>query len=476
MELPVTSTDAKQGPIVESYTVSDDAKTYTFKLKDGIKFSDGEVLNAEAVKWNLDRSIALNGDPGFLLGDVVDTVTADGLTVTIKLNKADATFLQRLTYTVAFIYSPKSLSQTEIQGTPDHYPAGLGPYKIDSWTKDTELILIPNDNYFGDAPLNDKVIIKFYTDASALLTALENKEVDVAQKQFGPDEIQAVKENKDVEYVTKETAGIRYFVINVDVIKDVHVRRALAAAVNRTEVTNTVFDDLNDPIYTMVPKIFSSSVDTYKDISQDTVKSEMETAGYSTTNKYVLDLSYTISHYGDTEADVAELFKTQLEATGYFTVKTKSYEWAAYKEGWGTLGFFLLGWWFDYPDPTNYIDPFAGAGAYSIGSNYTSKAMNDSLNIMFTDTDATHRSDASKDAQKILSEDVPVIPLFSMLNQFSGLQKGVTGYALEPSESVHYNTLSNGVVITGSIPIGSFAMAAVVLLISTFAIKKRRYN
>ena len=92
--------------------------------------------------------------------------------------------MQRLTYTVAWIYSPESLSQTEIQGDPDNYPAGLGPYYIDSWTKDTEMILKPNPEYFGDDPLNDEVIIKFYTEASALLTALESGEVDIAQKQF----------------------------------------------------------------------------------------------------------------------------------------------------------------------------------------------------------------------------------------------------------------------------------------------------
>lgn len=472
MELPVTSTDAVEGAIVESSTVSADAKTFTFVLKPDLKFSDGEILDAAAVKWNLDRSMALNGDPGFLLSDVIDTVTADDLTVTIVLQIADATFLQRLTYTVAYIYSPESLSQTEIQGTPDNYPAGCGPYYIDTWTKDTEMILKPNPEYFGDDPLNDEVIIKFYTDASSLLTALESGEVDIAQKQFGPDEINAVMDNEDVTYVTKETAGIRYLILNVDVHTDVHVRRAMAAALDREPVTKTVFDDLNDPIYTMVPKIFSSSTDSFDDQDLDLVATELALAGYNATNKYVFDLSYTLTHYGDTEADVAELLKTQLEDTGFFTVTTTAYEWAAYKEGWGTLGFFLLGWWFDYPDPSNYIDPFVGAGAYSLGTNYSSTEMDGYINTMFTNTDATARSDASKDAQDLIAVDVPLIPLFSMLNQFSGLQIGVTGYNLEPSESVHYFSISDGVVQAA--PIGSFGIATIVVFLSALSVRRIR--
>ncbi|MFX0210722.1 MAG: ABC transporter substrate-binding protein, partial [Candidatus Hodarchaeota archaeon] len=65
MELPRDAFAAVQGPIVDSYTVSADSMVYTFTLKDGIKFSDGETCDAAAVKWNIDRNIALNGDPGF---------------------------------------------------------------------------------------------------------------------------------------------------------------------------------------------------------------------------------------------------------------------------------------------------------------------------------------------------------------------------------------------------------------------------
>lgn len=476
MELPVDSTDAVKGPFVESLTVSTDAKTFTFVLKPDILFSDDEPLDAAAVKSNLDRVKALNGDPAWLIWDVIDSVTADGLTLTINLSIADATFLQRLTYTVAWPFSPETLLDGEFGGQPDSVPAGLGPYVVDTWTKDTELILTPNPNYLGEDPSNDKVIIKFYTDASALLTAIESGEVDVAHKQFGPDEIVAIKANEDLEYVTKDTAGIRYFIINVDMIVDVDIRQGIAAAVDRSAITSTVFEDLNSPILTMVPKIFSSSKDVFDDGPDTTaVGTHMEAAGYSTTNKYVIDLHYTPTHYGDTEIDVATLLKAQLEDTGYFTVTLQNAEWSTYLGQLGTMGLFLLGWWFDYPDPTNYIDPFAGAGAVSMGSNYSSTVMDGYLETMFTNTDAAARKTASEAAQTLMATDVPVIPLFSMLNQFSAFLPGVEGYVLEPSEGVHYNSISGGSAV-GFLPIGQFSITAVVLLFGAVLLRKRRYN
>lgn len=477
MEMPIDSTDATKGPIVDSFTVSSDALNYTFQLKAGITFSDGEAFDADAMKWLLDRSISLGGDPGFLLSDVVDKVTASGQELKIDLSTPDATFLQRLTYTVAWPVSPESLADATIEGDPDSIPAGLGAYTITSWTKGTELILEANPTYFGTAPKTQKVIVKFYTDASTLLTALESGEIDVAHKQFGPDEIASVAGSTDLNSVTKETAGIRYLVLNVEQHTDVNVRRAISAAVDRAAITSTVFDDLNEPIYTMVPKIFSSSKDSFEDGTQADVDTHMGLTAYTTTNKYEMDFWYSPSHYGSEEIFVAELIEEQLEATGYFDVTIKSTEWATYVGQFETMGFFLLGWWFDYPDPSNYIDPFAGAGAFSLGTNYTSTDMDALISTMLTNTDATARATAQKGAQDLMAEDVMVVPLFSMLKQFSGLQTTVTGYVLEPSENVHYNSI---VVAEDSdddgLPIGLFTSTAMFLVVTAGVLRFRKRN
>ena len=448
MQMPVDSTDAEKGPIVESFTVSADAKVFTFNLKTGIKFSDGTAFNATAMKWNIDRSIENpTGEPAFLLTDVINkTEATDENTFVITLNIADATFLQRLTYTVAWPVSTISLPFDALSGTPDMIPAGLGPYKVDTWTKGTEIILVPNEHYFGEAPENDKVVVKFYTDASTMLAALESGDIDVAHRVFGPDEMDSIMANPDLEYADKSSAGIRYILINVDMYDDVNVRQGLAAAINRTEIVDTVFDNFNTELYSMVPDIFSSHVDAFDaGPDQAAVATAMEASGYvKDTTKFDIELWYTPTHYGDTEDDVALLLETQFEATGFFDVTVSQTEWSQYLDQRQTMGFYLLGWWFDYPDPSNYVDPFVGSGAVSFGTNYSTTAMDGYIETMLTDPDDADRATATQNAQNLMATDVPLIPLFTMLSQFSAWVPGVEGVVLEPSENMHYNSIYVG--------------------------------
>ncbi|MFX1535122.1 MAG: ABC transporter substrate-binding protein [Promethearchaeota archaeon] len=283
MEMNKTSIDASPGPIIEYYNVSADATEYNFTLKSGITFSDGEDFNATAMKWNIDRAIALNGDPAFLLSDVVsETEVVSDYVLRIKLSTPDATFLQRLTSTVAWPASPASLANDTIQGTPGTaIPRGLGPYNITSWTAGTDLVLETWLGYFGPAPVNNKVIIKFYADAPSMLTALETGTIDIAHRVFGPDEITDVQSNPSLNWVMEGTNNIRYLILNVETITDVRIRNAIAAAVHRHQITSTIFQGFNDPLFSMVPTGFSSHIDAFEDgPNQAHVEGNMTAAGY----------------------------------------------------------------------------------------------------------------------------------------------------------------------------------------------------
>ncbi|MFX0065945.1 MAG: ABC transporter substrate-binding protein [Candidatus Hermodarchaeota archaeon] len=283
MEMNLTSTDASPGPIIEYYNVSADATEYNFTLKSGIQFSDGTAFNATAMKWNIDRAIALNGYPAFLLRDVVsETEVISPTLLRIKLSTPDATFLQRITYTVAWPISPASLANDTIQGTPGTaIPRGLGPYNVTAWTTGVEMILETWVGYFGPAPANNKVIIKFYADASTMLDALEAGTIDIAHRAFGLDEITDIMGNPSLNYAMKDTIGIRYFLLNVEAITDVRVRNAIAAAVHRHQITYSIFQSLNEPLFSMVPTAFSSHIDAFENgPNQAHVEGNMTAAGY----------------------------------------------------------------------------------------------------------------------------------------------------------------------------------------------------
>ncbi|MFX1535123.1 MAG: ABC transporter substrate-binding protein [Promethearchaeota archaeon] len=282
MEMPLTSTDAVAGPIIEYYNVSADATEYNFTLKSGIQFSDGTAFNATAMKWNIDRTIALNSWAAYLLIDVVnETEVISPTLLRIKLSRPDATFLQLLTSTIAWPVSPLSLNDTDIGGTiGTEWPAGLGPYMITSWTA-SELILETWSGYFGPAPANNRVTIKFWADAPTMLTALEIGVIDIAHRAFGPDEIEDIMGNPNLNYAMKNPDGIRYFILNVQMITDVRIRNAIAAAVHRHQITSAIFTDLRDPLFSMVPEIFSSHIDAFENgPNQAHVEGNMTAAGY----------------------------------------------------------------------------------------------------------------------------------------------------------------------------------------------------
>lgn len=291
MELPLDSFDAKPGPIIEYYNASNDGLVYNFTLKSGIQFSDGTDFNATAMKWNLDRVMAINGDPAFLIGDVInktEVISETLLKITLKV--PDATFLQRIVYQCAWPMSPASLpaapnvnesTSAHIAGNPTQPGEGLGPYRVKSWTKDVELVLERNPFYFGTPAVNTEVIIKFYASGSALLTALEAGDIDIAHRAFGVEEREDITKNANLEHKTMATDGIRYLLFNVQMETDVNIRRAVASAIDRGLITSVVFKDFCDPILSMVPPTYSGHLPVFEDgPNLDNVVGNMTLAGY----------------------------------------------------------------------------------------------------------------------------------------------------------------------------------------------------
>ena len=460
-EMPRNGTQAE--PVVASgVSVSSDGLTYTFTLKSGLKFTDGSAMRVEDVIWSLKRAENLPGDPAFLLAGIVNTsyIKISDTSFSLKLSEPDGTFLQRLTYTNAWIFKEQDNITSSLQGA-GYIPIGLGPYYVSSWTQNEQIVLEKSKYYSASAlgqpePANDKVIIQFFTSSSNLKTAIEGGTIDVAFHSFTPDEIKALEGNSDLQHASAPTVGIRYLVINVDSITSKDVRDAIEYAVNRTDFTQSIFSGTNDPLYSMVPAGFANACHEGDDCAfpdspnQNQVSTLMTKAGYSSTNKFPFEMWFDNSgHYGDTEDNVANLMKIQLEDTGFFNVTLKSTDWATYKQQWGSMPAFLLGWWFDYPDESNYIDPFVGGGAFDLGTNYSSTTMNGYINTMLQSSDASARATAQKAAQKLMAEDAPVIPLFTMIKQFVVYAKGVSGVVLEPSENMHFDSFSKSASAPG---------------------------
>jgi len=439
------TTDLEPG-LAESYEVSDDGLEYTFKLREGLSFPDGAPFNAEAVKWSIDRVFRLEGDPNWLVTSFVDSVeVVDEYTVKFILQAA-VNYFPLLVATQPYSpISPECYSEDAIDA--DSMCGGLGPYKITKWERDVEMVLEAYDGY-PTSPATPNIVVKYYADATTMRLAAESGEIDIATKTLNPTDYADLEAAGELQVIEGPGAQIRYICFNVTTppFDDAGVRQAIAYAVDRDAVTTIAFQGTHDPLYSMVPMGMWSHIDAFPKRDLDMAKELLTAAGYSEASPLEMDLWWTPTHYGPTEADVATVLKDNLEETGMVAVSLQNTEWATYKEymNAGSMPVFLLGWYPDYLDPDNYTWSWGHSDAADdMGIFYANDEMDALLEA--GQTAATLRGDDRlkiyEDAQNLWVEDPPTIPL-TQGTLLVVAQPDVTGIVLDPNMLFHYFLLA----------------------------------
>ena len=362
-----------------------DPKTYVCKLKADLKFSSGDPLTSEDVKFSLDRMVAIEDPTGpYTLLASLDSVEAtDPTTVTMKLKKADATWPFILTHNVAAIV-PDEIYPADAK-QPDDKAVGSGPYTLEKYTPNQQAV-------FNEEPQlrrrehgqTENFIVQYFEQPSALKLAIEQGDVDVAYRSLSPTDLEALRTGGNgVEVVDGAGTEIRYIVFNVKKkpVDDPAIRKAIAQVIDRDAITETVYKGTATPLYSTVPAAFPGAKESFKDAFGDPdpekAKAILEEAGVST--PVTLDGWYTPTHYGPVEVDLWNEIKRQLEGSGLFKVNLDSTEWDQYKDeafAKGTYYFYGLGWFPDYPDADNYLSPFMRDGGFFV-NGYSDKEVND---------------------------------------------------------------------------------------------------
>ena len=226
--------DGKVTPLLaESWSLTPDGKTYTFKLRKGISFSDGAAFDASAVKFSFERAKAegsTNKARKAVFDNISSVVTPDPHTAILVLNNADATLLFRLGENTAVILHPNTAAGAATK------PVGTGPYKMDSWSKGSAVTLAKWDGHRAAAAVKlRKVTFRFINDPAAQVAALLAGDVD-GMPRFGA--LASLKQFQGDKRFTVEigsTAGKGILSINnrKKPFDDVRVRRALAHAIDR---------------------------------------------------------------------------------------------------------------------------------------------------------------------------------------------------------------------------------------------------
>ncbi|MEF9526406.1 MULTISPECIES: ABC transporter substrate-binding protein [Streptomyces] len=420
-------------------------RVYRCELREGLTFSNGDALDARAVKYSIDRikDIDVNGGPAGLLGSLERVQAPSEREVVFHLNKPDATF--------PFVLATPAMSIV----APGDYPAdalregsgvvGSGPYTLKSYEDGERAELVRNDRYKGFAERQNKAVtVRYFKDSAGMVKALRDGDIQVTYRGLAADDVITLqgKEGKEEGLQLVEGTGteISYLVFNPEDpwAGRKEVRQAVAQVIDRTVIAHEIYQDTVDPLYSMVPKGLTGHTtgffDDYGDPSIPKAREILRDADI--TEPVPLTLWYTTDRYGSETAKEFEEIKRQLDASGLFDVTLKSRPWKTYVAGYqkGEYPVFGRGWSPDFPDAENFIAPFVGE-QNALGTPYlTPKITGDLLPRSRRESDRANVEREFEQAQQIMVNDARLLPLWQG-KQYVAASTDISGaeQALDPS-------------------------------------------
>lgn len=241
--------DGSVGPgLAQSWEISEDGKTYTFTLASGVKFHDGTTMDAEDVKFSLDRARAENSANAqkALFAGITSVEATDPTTVTVTLANPDGNFLFNMAWGDAVIVAPESIENIKTT------PIGTGAFLFDSWTQGDNISLKKNPEYWGTPAILDAVTFKFISDPTAAFSAMMAEDLDVFSAFPAPENLPQFDADPRFKVLIGSTEGETILAMNnkMPPLDNVKVRQAVAHAINRQDIIDGAMFGYGTPIGT----------------------------------------------------------------------------------------------------------------------------------------------------------------------------------------------------------------------------------
>ncbi len=286
---PVDDVENLQGHVAESWEISEDGKTYSFKIRDGITFHSGNPLTAEDAAWSLQRVIKLNKTPSFILSqfgftpeNVDDMIKAvDERTVEITLDKAYAPtfFLYCLTAGVGSVVDKQEVLSHEKDGDMGHEwlrtaSAGSGPFKLRSWKPNESIVIDANSDYWSGAPGVKRVFTRHIPEPATQVLLLEKGDIDIARN-LDADQIKALEGKPDIDVVEAPKGAVWYLGLNQkhEHLAKPEVRKALKYLIDYQGLEETILAGSAKIHQSFLPSGFLGAIDD-KPFSMDLDKAK----------------------------------------------------------------------------------------------------------------------------------------------------------------------------------------------------------
>lgn len=389
--------------------------TYRCTLRDDLTFANGRKVTAEDVKYSFERMLRIKTDVGPQpLFPTLKNVVAVGRDVTFNLSGRDATFpLKVATGAGSIVDKEQYPADTLRSGLAVD---GSGPYVLKEYKPGESALLEPNPAYKGAiTKAGGPVLVKYFGKSEDLAGAWKSQEVDVTHRQLPPDFLGTLEAEGATRLTEAESAEIRNLNFNVrpgSPMADKAVRQAVAAVIDRPEITTGAYKGTVEPLYSLIPQGFVGHSTAFYDAnpapSAKKAKKLLKEAGVETPVKFTFGFRADATY----AAETAEI-KRQLEDTGLFEVKVVEADWKGFQKAYarGAYDAYTVGWLPDFPDSDSFTAPLVGT-ANTLHNGFSSKRID---SLVASTQQFSDRSRATGDFRAIQTEvadDVPLVPLW----------------------------------------------------------------
>lgn len=448
--------DGYVGCLAEDWSISEDGRTYTFDIRDGVKFSDGTPCDANAILANFDAILENRDRHTWLemMNLLTDVSAPDSDTLVIEMSEPYYPMLTELACIRPFaMISPACMIDGSTKEGVNGY-IGTGPYVLTDFVTDEYAVFERNEHYWGEAPSIRKITVKVIPDNQTRIMALENGEIDLI---FGKNmlDADAISKYVDSEAYTvglSEPTSTRHIVLNTthEILGDAAVRRALQHATNREAISQGIFYGLEpaaDTLYAATVPYCDADLKPYV-YNMETAAKMLDEAGWKLGSdgirekdgkKLELDLLYNSDSV--TEKTISEYLQSEYQKLG-ISMKIHGEEEQSYRDNMKAGNFdmvFNICWGMPY-DPQSSLAAMRAPvyGDYAAQQGLEDKAeIDQAITDILTSTDEEERKELYKFVLTRLHEDAVYIPLTYETNKalhrtdLNGVQFGADQYDVD---------------------------------------------
>lgn len=435
--------------LAESWDISDDGLEYTFHLRQGVKFHNGNDFTAEDVAYTFHRMLTVEGGVNTefidqikgadeLLAGETDTLegveVVDDYTIKVTLKEPFAGFLASISSPGVSIYDSEATEAAGDQfGMDPAVTVGTGPFEFSSWSFNNQLVLTRNEDYWKGASGLPGVVIKIIPDTETQSMMFESGELDILDLDYAADSADRFTETYPDQIVQGPRVGIVYFTMNFnkEPFQDVRVRKAVQMSIDRQAILDALYGGRGQVEQGIFPHGLIGFNPDQEEIKYDpeAAKALLAEAGYA--DGFDMEIAAD-SSASDTMTMALEIVSDQLAEVG-IRAEIKNYDestWLETRKS-GELGSFMSTWSADYNDPDNFIYTFFGNEEKTrIRSiNYPDTEVMERVAKARTIVNEDERLAEYKALEeKLIHEDAAWVPMFSRLHLFA-VSKRVQGFA-----------------------------------------------